>query len=79
MNSTIQPKIIESIQEVFAENLDEIIPSLQPLQKKVDLIQENLNSYENNVNRISGIANASKLGIDELKQEFEYMKTRFSP
>jgi hypothetical protein len=42
-------------------------------------VVEDVNGFENGLNRISGVATAAKAGVDELKNEFEYMKTRFSP
>ena len=79
VNNQIEPKIIEKVTELFSENLDEIIPSLDPMRKRLEVVAQDANNAENATHRISGVANAAKLGIDELKQEFEYMKTRFSP
>lgn len=79
VNNSIEPKIIEKVTELFADNLDEIIPSLDPIRKRLEVVAQDANNAENATHRISGIANAAKAGIDELKQEFEYMKTRFSP
>jgi len=38
VNNSIEPKIIEKVTELFAENLDEIIPSLDPIRKRLEVV-----------------------------------------
>jgi hypothetical protein len=79
VNASIEPKIIEKVAELLTDNLDELIPSLDPMRKRLETVAQDANNAENVAHRINGVANAAKAGIEELKQEFEYMKTRFSP
>ncbi len=38
VNNSIEPKIIEKISELLTDNLDELIPSLDPMRKRLEVV-----------------------------------------
>jgi len=36
VNSSIEPKIIEKVAELLQDNLDELIPTLDPMKKRLE-------------------------------------------
>jgi len=67
------------VTELFSDNLDELIPILDPMRKHIAKLSDDVSDAETNLKAQGAIAFAAKQGMEDLKQEFEYMKQRFSP
>ena len=64
---------------LLTENMEALIPDLPKLRGNVAKLQaESSEMFDKNI-KTNVIAEMGRDGVEELKQEFEYMKTRFSP
>lgn len=65
--------------EIFSENIDDLLPVLAPMKKRI----EEIKSYTSEIERKAESANDSAIkvesAVNDMSKEFEYMKARFSP
>ena len=64
---------------LLTENIEAVLPDLPILKKKVEDAVSQVEATANGGEKNYQLACAARDQIDELKGEFEYMKTRFSP
>ena len=68
-----------SVTKYLSENMDSLIPDLPKIRKCVSSVRESLKSSSNGGNKAFALAKENVTQLEELKGEFEYMQTRFSP
>ena len=70
---------MEKVITLMTDNLEEMIPDLPKLKDAVKKITEKADNQGSAGDKTKAIAVDAQTGVEELKGEFEYMKTRFSP
>lgn len=56
----VGPKVVDKISEIFSENLDDILPVLVPMKKRIEEIKSYVDNIEAKVNgAIDGAARAT--------------------
>ena len=64
---------------LLTDNIDELLPDLPKLKVNMSTSQDKIEEHDNIQGKHLKMINEALAGVDELKGEFEYMKTRFSP
>ena len=64
---------------MLTDNINDLIPELPALRTDVDDHKKVIDDHGHGQTRNGKMINEALAGVDELKGEFEYMKTRFSP
>lgn len=64
---------------LLTENIEAVLPDLPKMREKIDNAVEEVEKTAVGGSKNYQIAIAARDAIEELKGEFEYMKTRFSP
>ena len=75
----MQAEMHRSVNKYLTENINSLIPDLPKIRKCVSSVRESLKSSSNGGNKAFALAKENISAIEELKGEFEYMQTRFSP
>ena len=64
---------------LLTDNIEALIPDLSNMRKSVSDVKDEQKNASNGGNKAIMLARENEEGLEELKGEFEYMKTRFSP
>ena len=76
---TLQADILTKVTTLLTENIEAVLPDLPRMKEKIDDAIEDIERQSSGGNKTFNIANKCRDDIEELKGEFDYMKTRFSP
>ena len=77
--SSLQTEILTKITTLLTENIEAVLPDLPKMKQKIDDAVEEVQRTAEGGDKNFSIAMQNKEQIEEIKGEFEYMKTRFSP
>ena len=64
---------------LLTDNIEELLPDLPKLRGDMNTSIGRIDEADNIQGKHMKMINEALAGVDELKGEFEYMKTRFSP
>ena len=64
---------------LLTDNIEALIPDLSNMRKSVSDVKDEQKNASNGGNKAFLLSKENEEGLTELKGEFEYMKTRFSP
>ena len=76
---TLQAEILTKITTLLTENIEAVLPDLPRMREKIEETILKVEKEATGGTKTFNVANKCRDDIDELKGEFEYMKTRFSP
>jgi hypothetical protein len=76
---TVEASVLEKVTDLITENMDDLVPDLPDMKTKLEKMEKDFVDNEIEIKKIGTIAAGGRQGVEELKNEFEYMKTRFSP
>ena len=77
--TTLQTEILTKVTTLLTENIDAVLPDLPKMRAKIDNAVEEVEKQASGGEKNYQLVVQARESIDELKGEFEYMKTRFSP
>ena len=75
----LQASILEKVTTLLTENINDLIPDLPKLKEDLSTVNKTTETQGKSGSKTLNIAMDAQAGVEELKGEFEYMKTRFSP
>ena len=75
----LQEEMQRSVSKYLSENINSLIPDLPKIRNSMKDVRESLRSTSNGGNKAFALAKETLKALEELKSEFEYMQTRFSP
>ena len=75
----MQAEILTKVTTLLTDNIDELLPDLPKLRVDMTSTSKVIDEHDNIQGKHMKMINEALAGVDELKGEFEYMKTRFSP
>ena len=75
----VQAEILQRVTTLLTDNINDLIPDLPALRENVSKVTETSTNAEKGGSKTRALAQDALSGIEELKGEFEYLKTRFSP
>ena len=64
---------------LLTENIETLIPDLPKMKQSMTAVKDEQKKSESGGNKAFLLSKENEEGLLELKGEFEYMKTRFSP
>jgi predicted component of type VI protein secretion system len=67
----IQNHVLEKVTEMITDNIDELIPELPSLIEKVSMFEASVKKNRSSKDKMESVALEAKLGLDELKNEFD--------
>ena len=75
----LQAEILTKVTTLLTDNIDTLIPDLSNMRKSVSVVKDEQKNTSTSGNKALLLSKENEEGLTELKGEFEYMKTRFSP
>ena len=76
---TLQADILTKVTTLLTDNVEQLLPDLPKMRSEINTHEGQISDQGNSQGKHFKMINEALAGVDELKGEFEYMKTRFSP
>ena len=76
---TLQADILGKVTTLLTDNINELIPDIPRMKTDIGEHKTIIETQGTGQTKQQKLINEALSGVDELKGEFEYMKTRFSP
>ena len=76
---TLQAEILTKVTTLLTENIEAVPPDLPKMKASIKKAEDEVAKTSSGSSKVFQIATDARDQIEELKGEFEYMKTRFSP
>ena len=76
---TLQADILQKVTTLLTDNIEDLLPDLPKMKESMANVSKETKEVKEGGSKYQAAVKDVQEGIDELKAEFEYMKTRFSP
>ena len=76
---TLQAEILTKVTTLLTDNIEVLLPDLPKMRESITTVTKTSEEVKEGGSKSYAIAIEARDGLEELKGEFEYMKTRFSP
>ena len=77
--STLQGEILTKVTTLLTDNIEVLLPELPRLKENLVIVEKAVQESKLDNEKSYKLAQINNEDLEELKGEFEYMKTRFSP
>ena len=75
----MQAEILTKVTTLLTDNIEVLLPDLPKMRENMTVLSKQTEEVKEGGSKGLNVASEARDGLEELKGEFEYMKTRFSP